>query len=149
MHSQKGVLKELPALFFTHALKDSFPGDPTQQFLEQTEVPFPKAQRRDCAFCQARILQDHKLHQGMVTAAQVARNLNLSIYYLDQKVVNRLQESSGLSATCHATIPADIRVVEIPHQDRSPRAQHLLQLKQEGLVNRLPLIRWPLADPNH
>ena len=59
----------------------------------------------------------------MVTAAQVARNLNLSIYYLDQKVVlNRLQESLGLSATHHGTIPADIRVVEILHQEESPQA---------------------------
>ena len=43
-----------------------------------------------------------------------------SIYYLDQEVVlNRLQESPGLPATCHVTILADIRVVEIPHQDKS------------------------------
>ena len=116
-------LKSCQLCSFAHALKDSFPGDPTQQFLEQTEVPFPKAQRRDCAFCQARILQDQKLHQGTVTAAQVARNLNLSIYYLDQKVVlNRLQESLGLSATHRGTIPADIRVVEILHQEESPQA---------------------------
>jgi len=59
----------------------------------------------------------------MVTAAQVACNLNLSIYYLDQKVVlNRLQESLGLSATHRGTIPADIRVVEILHQEESPQA---------------------------
>lgn len=44
MRSQKGVLKELPALFCTRSLKDSFPGDPTQQFLEQLDVCSPKAQ---------------------------------------------------------------------------------------------------------
>jgi len=43
-----------------------------------------------------------------------------------------------LSATHHATIPADIQVVEIPHQHKSPRARHHLQLKQGGLVSRLP-----------
>ena len=106
----------------------------------------------------------------MVTTAQAASNLNVSnaflfttehqvqqgftsvrsIYYLDQEVVlNRLQESPGWSATCQATIPADIRVAEIPHQDRSPRAQHLLQLKQEGLVHSLLLIGWPVAYPSH
>ena len=42
MHSQKGVLKELPALFCTHALKDSFPGDPTQQFLERRKFALLK-----------------------------------------------------------------------------------------------------------
>ena len=86
------------------------------------------------------ILQDHKLHQGTVTTTQAASNLNLSnallciaepwvpqgftsgwsIYYLDQEVVlNSLQESLGLSATHHATTSADIRVVEIPHQNKS------------------------------
>jgi len=50
LHSQKGVLKELPALFCTHALKDSFPGVPTQQFLEQPEVCSPKAQGPSSAF---------------------------------------------------------------------------------------------------
>jgi len=76
----------------------------------------------------------------MVTTAQAASNLNVSnaflfisehqvqqgftsgrsIYYLDQEVVlNRLQECPVLSATHHATIPADIWVVEIPHQDKS------------------------------
>jgi len=44
LNFQKGILKELPALFCTHALKDGFPGDPTQQFLEQPEVCSPKAQ---------------------------------------------------------------------------------------------------------
>ena len=38
MCSQKGVLKELPALFCAHALKDMFPGDPPQQFFEQLPV---------------------------------------------------------------------------------------------------------------
>src|SRR5699024_10306757 len=33
LRSQKGVLKELPALFCTNVLQDSFPRDPTQQFL--------------------------------------------------------------------------------------------------------------------
>ena len=70
LRSQKGVLKELPALFCTHALKDRFPEDPIQPFLEQPEVCSPKAQGPSSAFSQACILQDHKLHQGMVTAAQ-------------------------------------------------------------------------------
>jgi len=57
---------------------------------------------------------------------------------MDQEfVLDRLQESPGLSATRHATIPADNRVVEIPHQDKSLRARHLLQLKQEGLFQSL------------
>jgi len=76
--SQKCILKELPALFCAHALKDRYPGDPTQQFLEQPEVFSPKAQGPSSAFCQAHILQDHKLHQGMITTAQAASNLNLS-----------------------------------------------------------------------
>ena len=71
----------------------------------------------------------------MVTTAQAASILNLStavlciseqqvqygftsgwsIYYLDQEVVlNRLQESRGLPPSCHATIPADIWVIETP-----------------------------------
>lgn len=62
---QKGVLKELRVLFCTHALKDSFPGDLTQQFLEQSQVCSPKAQGPSSAFSQARFLQDHKLHQGV------------------------------------------------------------------------------------
>jgi len=75
--------------------------------------------------------------------------LGWSIYYLDQEfALSRLQESSGLPVTLHATIPADIWVIEIPHQDKSPQARHLLQLKQEGL-NSLLLIRWPVADLNH
>ena len=44
LSSQKGVLKQLPGLFCAHALKDSFPGDPTQQFLEQPEFYSPKTQ---------------------------------------------------------------------------------------------------------
>ena len=42
--------------------------------------------------------------------------------YLDQEVIlDRLKESPGLSATRHATILTDIRVVEIPDQDKSLR----------------------------
>ena len=82
MCSQKGVLPELPALFCTRAHKDSFPGDLTRQFLEQQEVCSPEAQGPSSVFCQARILQDHKLHQGMVTAAQAASNLNVSNAFL-------------------------------------------------------------------
>ena len=82
MSSQKDVLKELPALFCTHALKDSFPGDPTQQFLEQLKVCSPKAQGPSSAFCQARILHDHTFYQGLVTAAQAASNLNVSNAFL-------------------------------------------------------------------
>ena len=59
-------------------MTDSFPGDPTQQFLEQPEVFSPKAQGPSSAFCQARVLPDHKLHKDMVTTAQAASNLNLS-----------------------------------------------------------------------
>jgi len=33
--SQEGGLKELPALFCTHAIKDCFPGDRTQQWDQQ------------------------------------------------------------------------------------------------------------------
>ena len=77
MCSQKGVLQELPALFCTHALKDRFPADPIQQFLEQPEVCSPKAQGPSSAFCQACILQDQKFHQDMVTTAQAASSLNL------------------------------------------------------------------------
>ena len=77
LRSQNSVLKELPALLWSYALKDSFPGDPTQQFLEQLEVCSPEAQGPSSAFCQARILQDHKLHQDMVTTAQAASNLSV------------------------------------------------------------------------
>ena len=78
MHSQKGVLQELPALFCSYALKGIFPGDPTQQFLEQPEVHSPEVQDPESTFCQACIPPDHKLHQGMITAAQAASSLNLS-----------------------------------------------------------------------
>jgi len=40
-------------------------------------------------------------------------------------------------------------MVEITHQDKSLQAQHLLQLKQEGLIHSLLLMRWPVADPSH
>ena len=42
LHSQKGVFKELPALFCAHTVKDSFPGDPTQQFLESQKFALLK-----------------------------------------------------------------------------------------------------------
>ena len=165
-----GVFKELPALFSSSALKDGFPGDPIQHFLEQLEFCSLEVQGPASAFCQACISPDGKLHQGMVTTAQAASNLNFSnaqlsfgelqvqqgftsdrsVQCLDEEVIlNGLQESPGLCATCRAAIPADIRVAEIPHQDKSLRARHLPLLKQEGLVNRLHLIRWPAADPNH
>ena len=82
LYLQKGALEELPALFCTHAFKGSFPGDPTQQFLKQPEVCSPEAQGPSSAFSQAHILQGHKLHQGMVTAAQAASNLNVSNAFL-------------------------------------------------------------------
>ena len=78
LRSQKGVHKMLPALFCTHALKDSFPGHPTQQFLKQMEFCSPKAQGPSSAFYEDSILQDHKLHQGRVTTAQAASNRHLS-----------------------------------------------------------------------
>ena len=74
----EGWPKVLPALFCTHALKDTFPGDPTQQFLKQQEVCSPKAQAPSSALFQASIPPDLKVHQGMITAAQVASNLKLS-----------------------------------------------------------------------
>lgn len=40
-------------------------------------------------------------------------------------------------------------MIEIPHQDESLWAWHFLQLKQEGLLDRLPLIRWPVVDSDH
>ena len=51
-----GTPTELTALFCIHAVKDSLPGDPTQQFLEQLKVCPPKAQAPSSAFCQAHIL---------------------------------------------------------------------------------------------
>lgn len=45
----------------------------------------------------------------------------------------------------HFSFPADIRVIEIPHQNKSLQAQCLLHLKQEGLINRIPL-RQPVID---
>ena len=57
------------------------------------------------------LISEHQVQQGFTSG--------LSIYYLDQEVVpNRLQESPGLSATHHATIPADIQVVEITIRTR-------------------------------
>ena len=49
LRSQNSVLKELPALLWSYALKDSFPGDPTQQFLEQPEARSPEVQGPDSA----------------------------------------------------------------------------------------------------
>jgi len=36
--------------------------------------------------------------------------------------------------------------VETLHQNKSLQLQQFLQLKQEDLANRLPLIRWPVED---
>lgn len=53
------------------------------------------------------------------------------------------------SVDCRSLLdhPAGICVVEIPCQNESLGS--LLQLKQEGLINRLPLVRWPIVDPYH
>lgn len=70
---------------------------------------------------------------------------------------SRLQDSPVPSATRRAALPADVRVDEIPHQDKSPRARPLLQLQQEGLVHSLPragglqqtpTTRCPSLDPS-
>lgn len=44
--------------------------------------------------------------------------------------------------------PADIQLVEIPHQDESLHTWHFLQLKQ-NLFHRLPLIIWSVVDLYH
>ena len=48
-----------------------------------------------------------------------------------------------------AVLTADIQVIEIPHQDESPRACRFKQLMQEGPIKRLLMIRWPAADSDH
>ena len=41
------------------------------------------------------------------------------------------------------------QVVEVSPQAESLSMQCFLQLKQEGLIKRLPLIRWRAGDSNH
>jgi len=45
--------------------------------------------------------------------------------------------------------PADIRVVEIPHQNESLQVWRLLYLKNASLVHRLLLISQPVVDTDH
>ena len=161
MRSQKGVLKKSPALFCTHALKDSFPGDPTQQFLEQLEVCSPKSLpfARPVFFkitnstsawsLQPRlppILTSLVLSSSLVSTRSSKASPGVGQFITWTKKLSSTDSRNlpGLSATCHAAALADI-----PHQDKSPWVQHLLQLKQEGLINSLLLIRWPVAEPNH
>lgn len=40
-------------------------------------------------------------------------------------------------------------MADIPRLYESLREQHLLQLKQESLINRLPFIRQPVVDLEH
>lgn len=63
-----------------------------------------------------------------------------SVQYLSEEFIfNRFQESPRLLAACCVVL--DIWEVEIPHQHESLRAQCLMQLKKEYLVNRLFLFR--------
>jgi len=73
-----------------------------------------------------------------------------SVQYLNQKVVvSELQGSPRSLAAHHIVFPADIHVVDIPHQDENVRTRDFLQLKQESLINRLPLIRWPVVESQY
>jgi len=72
-----------------------------------------------------------------------------SVQYLDQEVIiNGLQESPGSLAALHAVFPADIQLIEIPHQDESLWSSNLLLLKK-GFISKLPLIRQPVVVPYH
>ena len=77
LHSQKGILKEKLSLFHFFVSKVSFPGDLIQQFFKQPEVCSLKVQHPDFTLCQAPVLYDHKLNQGMVVVAQAASSLSL------------------------------------------------------------------------
>jgi len=73
---QKGVLKEPPALFHSCVPKDSFPGDPIQQFLKQPEVHSPEVQGPDSVLYQIYLPQDQELNQDLIATAQTASSLN-------------------------------------------------------------------------
>lgn len=56
---------------------DFFPGNLIQQFLKQPQVHSLEVQHPDSTLCQAHILQDCELSQGMIDTAQTASNLNI------------------------------------------------------------------------
>jgi len=51
-----------------------------------------------------------------------------------------------LTAAHRATFLADAGVLKVPQQDEILRARSLLELVEEGFVNRLPLMRQPVVD---
>jgi len=54
---------------------------------------------------------------------------------------------SLLDCLHHATFPAGIWVVEVPQQDECLQSRCLLleELEEEGLIDRLSLIEWPVV----
>jgi len=135
--SQEGVLKVLPDPFHSFVPQDNFSGDLIQQFLKQPEVLPPEVQAPDSILCQASVPLYHKLSQGMVTAAQVAFDLNLfnnlfcvgehqvqqhfisggCVQYLNQQVViNGLQESPGSLPACCVFSSVDTWMPRRPYQ---------------------------------
>ena len=72
--------------------------------------------------------------------------LGRAFYYLTEEVIlNAFRESTAR----HVASPADIRVVEVPQQEERLQTRSLLELEEEGFINRLPLIGWPVVDTNH
>ena len=111
-------------------------------------------------------MQDREVHHCMVAAAEAALNLhilNQSLFvcqykvqqhaspcwlphYLHQKVIiDAVQQPPGLYVLGCVVFPADVRVVEVPHENQGLWLWGCLQLPVEGLINFLLLVRWPVA----
>ena len=73
----ESVLRYVPALFCSLVPKGSFPGDPTDNLPEELEVCLPKVQDPALTPYLTYIPQDCKLHQCVITAAQVTSNTDI------------------------------------------------------------------------
>lgn len=45
--------------------------------------------------------------------------------------------------------PADIRVMEVPHEDQGLQTRGWSYLSVDGLIQSFSLVRWPVADTLH
>ncbi|GAB0184060.1 hypothetical protein GRJ2_000871300 [Grus japonensis] len=117
------------------------PWDSSKQVFEKTKAFSPEVQGYELAFHPPSWPQDPELQHLMVTAAKAAFDLHVLselllaveyevqqsttphwlLYQLEEKVIiNALQESPGLLMSCCVVPPADIRMVEVPHEDKGP-----------------------------
>ncbi|GAB0180340.1 hypothetical protein GRJ2_000499300 [Grus japonensis] len=112
----------------------------TKQIPEEAKVCSPEVQGSELAVCPSRCPEDLELHHFMVTAAKAALELHIPhqpppspdenkvqhgtsprwpLYHLEKEVIiNAFQELPGLLMPCCVVPPADIRVVEVPHENQ-------------------------------